>query len=453
MVESLEIKETQAVARSNEESFLGIYFHGDRIGYVQNRFQVSDSGDILLDQKAYLLLNILNERKPVTLSGNAVLTSGYLLKQFSFRLAAPFYRMDVQGEVRDNVVFLTMNTGKQEISDNIQLKSPPFLSTNRRSYLLTSSLEEGQKVRIPYFDPFTMSVQDSIVEYRGRKKTLVKGRVYNLHRFLESYGGIRVDSWLNDAGDVVKEVSPAGFVFISEPEFRARDIGKTTKEVLSAVSAPLLGKLPDLSGRKSIRYKLTLPQGVVFDLDKDRQALAGDVVTIQLETLADKEDAMVCDDEDKNLASTPYIQAEDKRIKKLVSTLKMDGMPPLEKVRTIAAWVYDNLEQIPVIGIPDAVTTLENRRGDCNEHASLFAALARSAQIPTRIAAGVILHEGAFYYHAWNEVCVGGDWVSLDTIFNQLPADLGHIKFVEGETKEQIKISALLGKLQIEVVQ
>ena len=90
--------------------------------------------------------------------------------------------------------------------------------------------------------------------------------------------------------------------------------------------------------------------------------------------------------------------------------------------------------------------------GDCNEHAALFAALARNVGVPTRIIAGVTLHDGAFYYHAWNEVCLAENWYSLDTTKNQFPADLSHIKFVEGETSEQIKIIALLGKLGIEPV-
>ena len=57
-----------------------------------------------------------------------------------------------------------------------------------------------------------------------------------------------------------------------------------------------------------------------------------------------------------------------------------------------------------------------------------------------------------FRSHAWNEVCLNGEWISLDTTKNQLPADLTHIKFVQGETNEQIKIGALLGRLKIEVL-
>jgi transglutaminase-like putative cysteine protease len=123
----------------------------------------------------------------------------------------------------------------------------------------------------------------------------------------------------------------------------------------------------------------------------------------------------------------------------------------LERVNILSEWVYNNLEKRPVLGIPDALTTLSTKMGDCNEHAALFAALARNLGIPTRVVAGVTFFEGAFYYHAWNEVCLDGSWYSVDTTKNQFPADLSHIKFVEGETNEQVRIVALLGKLQIEI--
>ena len=453
MVESLEIKEFQALARSNEESFLGVYFNNDRIGYVENRFVRADSGDLLLDQKAYLLLNILKENHAVTLSGKAVLNKDSLLKTFSFRLEAPFYSMEVAGEVHDRLITLTMNNGKQEIHDRIPLQSPPFIATNRRAYLLSRDLEKGVKVRVPYFDPFTLSVQDTVVEYKGKEKTLVNGIVHNLHHFLESHAGIRVNSWLNDQGDVVKEESPAGFVFIAEPEFRAKDIAKSSGEILSAVAVPLQGPSPELSGLQQISYRLTLPEGGEFELDGDRQTLEGDVITLRREEIPEGgEGAGDCDDQERHLAATPYIQVHDPAIDRLAQSLHLEDLDPRQRLTTISQWVFANLEKRPVMGIPDAATTLANRRGDCNEHAALFAALARNAGLPTRIASGVMLHKGAFYYHAWNEVCVAGSWISVDTTLNQIPADLGHIKFVEGETREQARIGALLGKLSIEVL-
>ena len=163
-------------------------------------------------------------------------------------------------------------------------------------------------------------------------------------------------------------------------------------------------------------------------------------------------DVRVCSGNDKELISTPYIQSDSPYIIRQAESIVNNATNDLEKVRALTQWVYKNLDKKPVLSIPDAVSTLRSKVGDCNEHAALFAALSRSVSIPTRVVAGVTYHEGTFYYHAWNEVCLDGKWISLDTTKNQFPADLTHIKFVQGETNEQIKIGALLGKLKIEVL-
>ena len=82
--------------------------------------------------------------------------------------------------------------------------------------------------------------------------------------------------------------------------------------------------------------------------------------------------------------------------------------------------------------IPNALQVLETRAGDCNEHAVLFAALARAVGLPARVVAGVVYADGAFLYHAWDEVWLGSGWLSVDPTFDQMPVDATHVKLVEG---------------------
>jgi hypothetical protein len=358
--------------------------------------------------------------------------------------------MDAEGEVEGQDVHFTLTTGKETVTDVIHLQKPPFLSTDRRFYLLEQGLQPGDKLKVPYFDPISLSGKDTVMEYKGREKILVKNRIYTLHHFVETFSGVRINSWLDDTGKVIKEESPAGFVFISEPEFKATDIKIKGREILSSVSIPLTGGRLDLTGRNWMRYRLTLPPDTDFALDKDRQSLDGDTLTLHLESLPDP-DAAACPGFAEELASTPYIQTKNKLITDLAQEEAGNATSDLQRIKILSAWVYNNLEKRPVLGIPDALTTLSTRMGDCNEHAALFAALARNAGIPTRVVAGVTFFEGAFYYHAWNEVCLDANWYSVDTTTNQFPADLSHIKFVEGEINEQVRIAALLGKLQIEI--
>src|SRR6185436_18023461 len=47
-------------------------------------------------------------------------------------------------------------------------------------------------------------------------------------------------------------------------------------------------------------------------------------------------------------------------------------------------FVYKQLEKAPTVSIPNALEVLKTKKGDCNEHAVLFTALARAAGVPTR---------------------------------------------------------------------
>ena len=126
----------------------------------------------------------------------------------------------------------------------------------------------------------------------------------------------------------------------------------------------------------------------------------------------------------------------------------------LEAVKRINDWVFTEVAKEPSVGVPNGLEVLYSKRGDCNEHTALFVSLARAAEIPTRIAAGVVFSErvgprGQFYYHAWPEVQLGGpaDWVPVDPTFGQLPADATHIKLVEGDLDRQVEILGMIGKL------
>ena len=448
-VKKLDLREARIIKQARETEFLGIHFQNQRIGYVKTRLnRIANGRGFTLVEDAILRLNILGEIHPIRMHLEAGLTERLLLQHFNFQLISPFYQIDAQGLVSGSRIGLTIRTGKETIRDTVQLASQPFLPTNQRGYLLGPDLKTGDKLRIPYFDPLSLTGKDTVIEYRGIDKVQVEGRIHTLHHFTETFAGVRISTWLDNTGKVIKEESPAGFVFISEPEFKAIDIVAKGEELLRRVAVPLTGSMPELTGMKQMRYILTLPEGVEYSLDKDRQRLTGNLLTVTLENPADF-DADPCQGREAELAATPYIQAKNRRIAELAATVTRDAGSALAKVRRLAAWVYDNLEKRPVLGIPDALTTLQTRRGDCNEHAALFAALARSIGIPTRVAAGVTLHLGAFYYHAWNEVCLGDNWLSLDTTRNQLPADLTHIKFVEGGVNDMAKIGSLINNLQI----
>ncbi|MEC9106718.1 MAG: hypothetical protein VX960_06390 [Candidatus Neomarinimicrobiota bacterium] len=165
-VEKLEIREKQAIQKGLEESYMGIYFKNERIGYVKNHMMKPTNDSFTLDQEAVMNLNILDKTYPVEMNLTAELDDEYLLRSFQFNLISTFYELHAKGQVIGTEIHYSMNTGKDETSNIIHLNEAPFISTHMRSYLLQNNIKEGEKYKIPYFDPVTMSAQESIVEYK-----------------------------------------------------------------------------------------------------------------------------------------------------------------------------------------------------------------------------------------------------------------------------------------------
>ncbi|RJX24231.1 MAG: transglutaminase domain-containing protein [Desulfobulbus sp.] len=451
-VPEIDSREVTLLQKSKEERFYGVWFEERRIGYVAETLRPQGE-DFILDQEAHLLLNVLETTQPIDMQLQARLSSNLLLRDFTFRFTSPFSTMAAEGSAEGNLVTFRLDTGETVINDTITLPEPPLLSVNERAYLLTRLTQPGQKIKLPSFDPISLSGRESLITYHGQEKTLVRRRLQFLHHFTEHFAGMRTSFWLDESGRVVKEESPAGFQFIAEPEFRAKDITGSGSELLSAVAVPLRGPLPP-ENATMVTYRLTLPPDLDLDLPGGRQTLRGDLLTVTLDPLPAgiPEPATHDCTDTAHLSASRYIQANHPAIIELAREIVGDEPDQADRVRLLASWVFENLEKRPVIGLPDALTTLKSKMGDCNEHASLFAALARSLGIPTAIATGVTRLDEAMYYHAWNEVCLGGRWYSLDTTTDQLPADLYHIRFGRGDLDQGLKIGGLLGKLRIEII-
>ncbi|MCJ7600367.1 MAG: transglutaminase domain-containing protein, partial [Desulfobulbaceae bacterium] len=213
-IRRLDLHEQEVLEKAGQESFAGVFFKGERIGYVKNVLRRQDDGLIRLTQHAVLNLLVLQKNYPVQMEVEARLSGGFLLQDFVFSMSSPFYTMKASGKVTGRRVDFTLVNGKEKIDDTITLNSPPFLSLNQRGYLLRQGLRPGDKVKIAYFDPLSLSGKDTVIEYKGFVKTLIKGRIYLLHHFEENFSGIRINSWLDENGKVIKEESPAGFVFL-----------------------------------------------------------------------------------------------------------------------------------------------------------------------------------------------------------------------------------------------
>ncbi len=73
----------------------------------------------------------------------------------------------------------------------------------------------------------------------------------------------------------------------------------------------------------------------------------------------------------------------------------------------------------------DPSTALALGRGDCTAHASLFAALAASRGIPTRLVTGYRLTGKRLVRHRWALAYVENGWLSVDPTYGEVPSRAG----------------------------
>ncbi|MEO3945953.1 transglutaminase-like domain-containing protein [Gorillibacterium sp. CAU 1737] len=111
----------------------------------------------------------------------------------------------------------------------------------------------------------------------------------------------------------------------------------------------------------------------------------------------------------------------DSQAAKLAAELTKSAKTDEEKAKAIYAYLVKNIKydkKLAATGVksdylPEADRTLATKLGICYDYASLYAAMLRSQNIPTKMLMGTSDYVNV--YHAWNEVYLNGKWVTVDT--------------------------------------
>jgi transglutaminase-like putative cysteine protease len=102
-----------------------------------------------------------------------------------------------------------------------------------------------------------------------------------------------------------------------------------------------------------------------------------------------------------------------------------NGLSDEEKINKIYAYIVNNIcfdnDKLAYIAnltdyIPDIDKTLQEKSGICYDFSALFAAMARSVGVPTKLVKGY--SDSVVGYHAWNEVYLNGEWKVIDSSYD-----------------------------------
>ncbi len=168
-----------------------------------------------------------------------------------------------------------------------------------------------------------------------------------------------------------------------------------------------------------------------FPLSDPRQArFLRDLVCEIDATRSDAEDGTAA----AALLPSSTVQNRDPMIRKLALSIAAGKESATDKIDAVLAWLERNIRKEPVDTF-SALDVLDAKRGECQGHSYLYAALMRALDVPTRVVNGLVYSAefGGFLYHTWAESLVEGAWRAVDPTFNQTEADATHIALVRGE--------------------
>jgi transglutaminase-like putative cysteine protease len=409
-----------------------------------------------------------------------------VMEEFSFSLDSEVGRFEASGTLApDTTLHVTIRSAGSEQNLSFRLPQPPvFSSVLPIRVAMGEGLEVGQSTRYPVFDPTSMGTRT--VEVRVLEHdTLVVADSASLDpetgrwsparydsipswKIAEIFGGIQVESWVDEDGRIISASSPLGFSMEkteyelarqSQEDSRLAGASATDDDVILATAVQSNVDLSEVEEFAELRFRLTGVDLTGFQLDGGRQTLRGDTLIIRREDWGGLRPGYELPyprmDLREALEPEPLIQSDDQRIidraQQVTARRATWRQNPKEVARGLTRSVYGMLEKSITFSVPNAVQVLETLRGDCNEHTVLYVAMARALGLPARTAVGLVYVNGAFFYHAWPEVWLG-EWVAVDPTFGQYPADASHIRFVIGGLAQQVEIVRLIGNLDIEVL-
>jgi transglutaminase-like putative cysteine protease len=441
---------------SARDEWFGVYKDGRKIGHA-HRVVAQLSGGYAFTEESVVTLAMLGTPQRLESVLRAETDEAFALRTFSYTLVTPAATFGARGTSDDHTLRARYGPAGQEADLVLPLTEPIALPSTLRPRVLADHPAPGARYSVPVFSPLTARSEPMVVTIEARERLQTKSGVVDTLRIAEEHQSVKTHAWIDLDGNVVREEAVLGFTLEREPREQAL-AGVDEHEPVDLVAAtgiPVEGEVAE--PRRAARLTLRVRGKAAHAIPNDppRQRLAADLLAIVREPMPA---SAALGGVPSNggaaaaLAASPFIESDDPAIRRTAADVVGDATDARVAARRLVGWVHDSVEKAPSVTVPSAREVLASRRGDCNEHAVLLAALARAAGIPSRIIAGAVYANDGFYYHAWNELWLGA-WVSADAVFDQLPADATHVKLIEGGLERQMALMGIIGQLAFAVVE
>lgn len=444
----------ELLARS-PETWMNIYQDKKKIGSVHRKFHQLENGNFQTEEKIFMRITTMGITQALHLATETLLKPDMSLLSFQFELNSSLFRYTAHGFAGKDGITLFSGLPHAQTKTVLPIKDIPHISGNIYDAAFRAGMAVNQARDFSIFDPSTVSIRKITVRRDADEVIPIMTRRVLTQKFCTDFMGAKNCAWIDKEGEVLRETGLLGLSMEKvSPEkaqegFTAGSVADLTQ--IASIPSNVIIENPSKLTRIEIKLEGIEHEGLI--LQGGRQSLRQNILTISREQrfAAPSGQPHLPDVMQQFLKPSPLVQSDHQRIIAQADQIVSSGDSPEEKTRKIIEWVYSNIQKKPVLSVPNALEVLQHKMGDCNEHAVLTAALLRAQGIPTQIETGLVYLNGRFYYHAWNTAYTG-QWITADSVFNQIPADVTHIRLARGEGSEQLDLLGVMGKIKLEVL-
>jgi len=439
----------------HREIWTGIVFNGQKVGFTRREVRpAADApGRYDIESEAALRLQFLGFDKRVSLRSLERVRGDLTLESFRYSHDIDGSLLGVSGSSDGKSLKFTIRNSGGEQSKALSIDEPLYPSSVLTMLPVMQGLAVGAKARYSVFNSETQSIAAAEQEIQAYETSgLFAGTAY---RVVTRMMGLETLTWIAADGRPLLERGLNG-VLVSALESEV-----TAKNYLLEASLAKRDALVDFSllpaGPLEAPRRLAGLEIVIDDLP-DAFAVPSEGGQScsrsgrRLECRIDRSAALAQGEPRPYLAATLAAPSNLGQVKVLAGKIVSGERNPEKIVALLLRWIEDNIAKEAIDSFT-AIDVLRERRAECQGHAYLLAALARSLGIPARIVNGIAYSEAhrGFLYHTWNELWIAGrGWQPVDATFGQPHADATHLKLIEGEAAADLMpLVTLIGRIRV----
>ena len=432
------------------EIWTGVVFNGAKIGFT--RLSIAPAPDAPqrwdIESEAAIRLRFLGIDKRINLHSRDRVREDLTLERFHYAYELDGSPLDVRGESDGRQLLLRVKASGASEERKVTLAASLYPQSAITLLPVMRGMSPGRTFRFLVLQGETQAVaaaEQKIIAWE--RSALFDGPAFKIDTNLL---GVDTSTWIAADGRPVFELALHGTMISAletEPQAKSYLVAASLNKDETLLDFSLLRTdpidAPQLVSRLEIELSgvpadLLVPSGGQQNCAREQGRLRCTIDPAQLKSL---------------LLPTLQAPSTDGQIVELARSIAGNAKNADERMQRILAWIDANIAK-EAIDAFTAVDVLRERRGECQGHAALTAALARALAIPIRVVNGVVYsgQHGGFLYHTWNEAWIEGrGWQAIDATLGQLNADATHVKLIEGESLAQlVPLVGMVGKARIE---